>query len=173
MRAIIEYSVRPTELRDIDFMWTMLAEAVNWRPDAEGVPLAALRDDDQSARYLDRWGREGDAGQIVEDGSGEPVAAAWYRVMTAERPGYGYIDASTPELSIGVRADSRGRGIGTVLIATLLQDATDAGITHVCLSVEGDNRARRLYERLGFERVGVEHADASGGLWTMRIALSA
>ena len=124
-------------------MWTMLAEAVNWRTGTDGAPLAELRDDDHVARCLDGCGREGDAGQIVEDGSGEPVAAAWYRLMAAERPGYGYIDASTPELSIAVRADSRGRGIGTVLIATLIQDAADVDIADVCLGVEGDDPARR------------------------------
>jgi GNAT superfamily N-acetyltransferase len=160
--------VRPAEPRDIDFMWTMLAETVNWRSSADGVPLAELRDDDRVVRYLDSWAREGDTGQIVEDENGEPIAAAWYRLMTVDRPGYGYIDASTPESSIGVRPGSRGRGVGTVLITTLLQDAADAGIADVCLSVEGDNPTRRLYERLCFARVG-----GSGGAWTMRRSLTA
>ena len=78
--------MRPAESRDIDFMWTKLAEAVNWRSSADGVPLAELRDDDRVARYPDSWAREGDTGQIVEDESGEPIAAAWYRLMTVGRP---------------------------------------------------------------------------------------
>jgi beta-phosphoglucomutase-like phosphatase (HAD superfamily) len=43
-----------------------------------------------------------------------------------------------------------------------LRQAKEAGHREVSLSVEPDNPALRLYERLGFERVG-----KSGGSWTL------
>ena len=53
-------------------------------------------------------------------------------------------------VDIALLPDARGRGIGTALIADLLTEAERAG-KPVSLHVAKDNRARRLYERLGFE----------------------
>lgn len=47
----------------------------------------------------------------------------------------------------------RGRGVGTALLQTLLAESARAGIP-VRLQVLATNRARRLYERLGFTRSG-------------------
>ncbi len=47
----------------------------------------------------------------------------------------------------------RGRGVGTFLMRQLLAEADHTGRT-VSLHVEGFNRARALYERLGFAYVG-------------------
>ena len=51
-------------------------------------------------------------------------------------------------------AGHRGRGTGTVLVAGLAQVARQQGLPGMSLSVEPDNPARRLYERLGFRDVG-------------------
>lgn len=53
-------------------------------------------------------------------------------------------------VDVALLPDARGMGIGTALIADLLTDAERAG-KPVSLHVAKDNRARRLYERLGFE----------------------
>src|SRR5205823_1912443 len=53
---------------------------------------------------------------------------------------------------LGVNADWRGQGLGRALIAALLDwGAAHATIEKVCLSVlEPNERARALYERIGF-----------------------
>jgi len=56
------------------------------------------------------------------------------------------VDARTPELSVAVLPGHRGLGIGTRLVAELLQ-SVDA----VSLSCDPANPARRLYVRLGFK----------------------
>src|SRR6185503_7051310 len=53
-------------------------------------------------------------------------------------------------VDIALLPDARGMGIGAALIADLLTEAERAG-KPVSLHVAKDNRARRLYERLGFE----------------------
>lgn len=53
-------------------------------------------------------------------------------------------------VDIALLPEARGLGIGGALIADLLAEAERAR-RPVSLHVEKDNRARRLYERLGFE----------------------
>lgn len=59
-------------------------------------------------------------------------------------------------LTIGVRPELQGRGIGARLLTALLEEAVARGCVEVFLDVRADNdRARSLYERYGFSRVGV------------------
>jgi GNAT superfamily N-acetyltransferase len=113
------------------------------------------------ALYLDAWGRAGDRALLARQGA-RPLGAVWYRLFTADRPGYGYVDDETPELSIGVRARERGKGVGTALLAAVLAQAALDGHRRLSLSVEPDNPALRLYERLGFARHQLDD-----GAWTM------
>ena len=62
-------------------------------------------------RYVENWGRPGDAAVIALD-EGFPVGAAWYRTFKDSAPGYGFIDERTPELSIAVVPSRRGHGFG-------------------------------------------------------------
>jgi [ribosomal protein S18]-alanine N-acetyltransferase len=59
-------------------------------------------------------------------------------------------------LTIGVRPELQGRGIGARLLSALLEEAAARGCVEVFLDVRADNRrARSLYERFGFVEVGV------------------
>jgi ribosomal protein S18 acetylase RimI-like enzyme len=119
------------------------------------------------AKYVEARGRAGDMGFVAVDaGSGEPVGAAWLRLLTGDERGYGYVDDETPELGMAVLHGYRGRGIGSELIGLLLKSA-GAVYRSVCLSVSADNPAARLYNRAGFELVS-----ASGDSLTMVKRLS-
>ena len=64
-------------------------------------------------------------------------------------PGEFYLD------SIGVMPEMRGHGIGARLLERMRDEAFDAGYRRVGLLVDLINpKAERLYERLGFRRVG-------------------
>jgi GNAT superfamily N-acetyltransferase len=70
--------------------------------------------------------------------------------------------AETPELAIAVAPEQLGTGVGTLLLARLLDDARRIHRA-IALSVRADNPAKRLYERMGFvtvasitNRVGTE-----------------
>jgi GNAT superfamily N-acetyltransferase len=56
---------------------------------------------------------------------GEPVGAAWWRLFTAEDPGYGFVDEATPQVSIGVLPEARGRGVGERLLRALIAEALE------------------------------------------------
>lgn len=58
-------------------------------------------------------------------------------------------------LTVGVRPDARGAGVGRALVQAALGEAAAAGAESVFLEVAEDNiPARRLYAGLGFAGVG-------------------
>jgi [ribosomal protein S18]-alanine N-acetyltransferase len=58
--------------------------------------------------------------------------------------------------TIGVTTSHQRRGVGTVLLTTLLDDADRRGARHVDLEVRADNEsAIELYRRHGFAPLGV------------------
>jgi len=150
---------RPAAPGDVELLTRMLWVAFNWRDEA--VSEQHWPDPTAPAKYLDGFGRHGDAG-VVAELAGQGAGAAWYRLLPADDPGYGFVAADIPELTLGVASQARGRGIGTALMQRLLERAVADGIGALSLSVEPDNAALRLYLALGFERVG-----GSGGSLTL------
>lgn len=67
-------------------------------------------------------------------------------------------------LTIAVRPDAQGRGIGTVLIAELIIEARNRAAERIFLEVAATNEsAIRLYERSGFARTGRRRGYFSDG----------
>ena len=134
---------------DLELLRRLLFEAAFWRPDAARPPLEQALADPALARYVEGFGRPGDFGVVADEGAG-PLGAAWWRRFRADAPGYGFVDEATPEISVAVLAAHRGRGIGTELLEALEREARGRHIDRLSLSVERDNPAAALYERLGF-----------------------
>jgi phosphinothricin acetyltransferase len=90
---------------------------------------------------------------LVADDAGTVVGVASYGDFrdTAHWEGYRY----SVELSIHVRADRRGAGIGRLLMEALVERARAAGVHVMVAAVDGDNEGSiRFHERLGFTVVG-------------------
>ena len=104
-------NIRPATHEDDAFLREMLYEAAAWNPDWPRERMIAALADPMLERYHRDWGREGDAGVIAELDR-EPVGSAWYRLFTAEQPGYGFVDEKTPELGLAVVPLHRRKGIG-------------------------------------------------------------
>ena len=99
--------------------------------------------------------RQQDAGNpvLVADLDGEVVGYATYDDFRDSHkwPGYRF----TVEHTLHVRADARGRGIGTQLLRALIARAGALGKHVMVAGVDADNAASiRLHERLGFTRAG-------------------
>ena len=144
---------------DEPFLREMLWLAYNWRD--QTVAADHWPDPDGPRRYVEGFGRPGDGGVIAETG-GVPAGAAWYRLLPADDAGYGYVADDVPEVTIGVAAAHRGKGVAAELLERLKATAAADGLRALSLSVEPDNHALRIYERAGFEPAG-----RSGGSITL------
>jgi GNAT superfamily N-acetyltransferase len=145
--------IRPAEAGDRPFLLAMLVEAVNWRGEQLLTP-AEVAADPALAHYISGWQRPSDFGVVATSHAGEPIGAAWVRSFDTGDPGYGFVAADVPEISMAVVTAFRGHGVGTRLLAALLQAARERGHKALSLSVEDGNPARALYERAGFVRHG-------------------
>lgn len=100
--------------------------------------------------------------------------------VDAEVAGYGIMSYGAGEahiLNVCIRSDLRAAGIGRQLMAFLLERARAAEMHDVFLEVRPSNPvAIRLYESLGFTRVGVRkgYYQATGGredAWVYKLVL--
>ncbi|MBB2923128.1 GNAT family N-acetyltransferase [Cellulomonas cellasea] len=148
--------LRPALETDVDLLTDLVVEAVNWTGE-QRVTVADVGTDDHLARYVEGWGRPGDVGVVAVGDAGEPLGAAWVRLLTADRAGWGFVAEDVPELSLGVLAPGRGAGAGSALLDACLDAVRAQGSRAVSLSVEdGNDLARGMYERRGFRVVGRE-----------------
>jgi ribosomal protein S18 acetylase RimI-like enzyme len=136
--------------KDEPLLWDYLYLAL-FVPKGDPPLLRQIIHEPAIARYVANWGRRDDRGLLaVERGSGRDIGAAWLRLWRGVEPGYGFVDDDTPELSIVVRPEYRGQGIGTLLLQRVLADANSL-YPAVSLSVSNANPAIRLYKRHGFK----------------------
>jgi ribosomal protein S18 acetylase RimI-like enzyme len=144
------FAIRPIQPSDEPFMREMLAQSIHLEPDDPALrrKIAALP---EISHYVDGWGQPHDYGFVAEEATSlQPLGAAWLRLFTQAEAGYGYVDDHTPEVcTLCVDAAHRGRGIGTALMAALLE-YVDAHYVSLSLSCAPPNPALRLYERFGF-----------------------
>ena len=148
-----------TAADDAAIRWALFA-ALDWTPKHRLPPFEAVMEHPAAARYHRDWGRPGDLGAIAE-ADGEVVGVAYCRLFTDDDHGQGYVDAATPEVAVAVRDGHRGTGIGGRLLTALARLVAAAGIEQLSLSVDAENPARHLYEKLGYREL---RADDDGVL---------
>lgn len=150
------YTIRPLFQNDLPFMWEMLYESLFVPEDHEPFNKEILKDP-LISKYVEGWGREGDFGFIaINNNDGKPMGSITARSFNESNKGFGYIDADVPELGMALLEDYRGKGIGTALLEHLFNEAKRRGIKRLSLSVDpGNEAAVKLYQRFGFEEVGM------------------
>jgi ribosomal protein S18 acetylase RimI-like enzyme len=145
-------TIRDLQPAELGFLDDMLFAALDWRPEGELPPKEFVLEHPQVVIYRRGWGRRGDVALVAEE-DGRPVGTVWCRLFTDDEHGEGYYDAETPELAIAVVDGARGRGIGRALMDAMQAHLRANGFRRVSLSVDLDNPAKRLYERLGYAEV--------------------
>lgn len=170
--AALPFTIRPVQPGDVPFLWDMLYEAAIVATEIRAMTKTAALSLPAVTKWLTGWGRDGDEGVVAIGDDGERLGAAWSRLYGAGDRGSGIVAwPGVPELSIGVRSDQRGRGVGSALLAALIERARSAGRQALVLSVDPLNPAVRLYQRCGFELIGKEDpADGTSLLMSRRIA---
>jgi GNAT superfamily N-acetyltransferase len=162
------HTIRDATRPDLPFMREILYEAaaVGWTLRGEAPPpIDEVLAHPSNTRYIDGWGREGDAGVVAEDAARAKLGAAWFRIFSAAERGDGIVaEQGVPEIAIAVAATARGRGVGEALIVALKQVARDGGYAALDLSVDPANPARRLYARCGFIELPAGNPHAGGSV---------
>ena len=153
--------IRDLRAEELPFLRDMLYTALDWRPGRWLPPKALLLRIPQVSMFHTGWGRPGDTALVADD-DGHPVGLAWYRFFTEAEHGEGFVDEQTPEVAVAVVAGHRGAGIGTALMEAIHARAREQGLTRISLSVDHDNPAKRLYERLGYVELEPDDEEEDG-----------
>ena len=150
--------IRRATDEDGSFLADMLVEAVNWSPEWKPRSRQRVLADSKTARYIAGWPRDTDLGVIAE--AVGPAGAAWLRFLPAAEPGYGFVAGDVPELTIGVAASWRNRGLGRALLRAIAAEARARDISQISLAGERKNHAQRLYLSEGYRIVDSSDKDA-------------
>lgn len=142
-------TIRNASPTDQDFLFTMLYQSI-FVPPGTAPPGPDIVNEPSIRQYVEEWGRPGDFALIASDADGVPVGAVWLRYFSAEKPGYGYVDDTCPEMGIAVDTPHRGQGIGTRLLDALFA-LINPETERISLSVDKENPAVSLYRRFGFQ----------------------
>lgn len=148
MRGVAIRALGPAELDRLEPLWTAMFEH---HRQLDRAPLPFRTPEEawtrRRAQYAE-WIDEPDARAFVAEEAGETIGYAFARVareqttLATGRPG----DLE----SLAVLPGHRGRGVGEALLATVLGHFRDLGVREWTVGVmEGNDRARALYERHG------------------------
>lgn len=144
-----DVSVRIATAADRDLLVQATLDNLNWN--GSRFTMREVEDTPQVRHYYDGWPSNQDFGLVAEGADSMAVAVVWLRYFTADDPGYGFVAASIPELSIWVDAEHRGQGVGGLLLHQVTEVARSRGVPAISLSVEDGNPAVRLYNRHGLQ----------------------
>jgi len=139
-----EVVIRAMKEEEYTLLGTFLYHAIYQN---EGAP--PLREDiieePEIALYIDDFGKPDDHALVAEY-QNQIVGAVFVRYIH----GYGYVDEKTPELTISVLKEFRRKGIGSALLEAMVSLLRENGYGNVSLSVQKENPAYGLYQKLGF-----------------------
>ncbi len=147
-----DFTLRDGMAQDEMFIELMLLAAANWLQDRQ-LSLEQMRSEPDLLHYVAGWPRASDMGVVAVDRSKSPIGAVWLRRFSPDDPGYGYVSADVPELSIGVIDEWRGRGVGRALMRAQVRQARIRGLHTLSLSVKRANPAVSLYLSEGWRVV--------------------
>ena len=109
--------------------------------------------------YIDNFGQKKDDYCLVADLNGQIIGAVWIRILADEIKGYGYVDDKTPEFAISLLKEYRKQGIGTRLMQRMISYLMVKDYNQTSLSVQKENYAVRMYQKLGFEIIDENNED--------------
>ena len=150
LNAPIMWTLRPVTAADDAFLLRVYADtradelALTTWDDAQRESFLRMQHQAQAAHYRAHWHNAEHA--VIEatiDSRRHDVGRLWLH----QRPGAIHI------LDIAVLGEWRGRGIGTLCLRRLM-DQAEASAREVTIYVEAGNPARLFYDRLGFLPVG-------------------
>lgn len=138
--------IREIRLEEHDLLREFLYQAI-YLPEGMEPPPRSVMDLPELQVYIAHFGTRPGDHCLVAEAAEKVVGAAWCRIMED----YGHIDNATPSLAISLLPKYRGLGIGARLLNGLLLLLRENGYHRASLSVQKENPALRLYQRVGFQ----------------------
>jgi len=126
-------------------------QAIFQRDENNLLPKTVL-DDPKLKVYYEDFGKPDDECLAIE-ADNKIVGAVWTRILSGEVKGFGNIDEHTPEFGISLFKEYRNKGLGTILMKSMLELLKKKGYKRTSLSVQKDNYAVNLYKNVGFSVV--------------------
>jgi RimJ/RimL family protein N-acetyltransferase len=138
---------------DFPILEDLLYEAV-YQPEGAELLSREIIKKPEIYNYIKDFGtKKGDFCMLAEL-NGKTVGAAWVRILADEIKGFGNIDPETPELAVAVFKKYRNLGIGRGLLNNVIDLTLINGLQgykQLSLSVQKENFAVKMYQKLGFE----------------------
>ncbi len=147
----MQFNLRPLQREEFPLLEDFLYDAI-FVPEGQSPPPRAVLLEPAIQNYFQDFGRADDY-CLVAEVAGKLIGAVWARVLAGTVQGYGYVDEHTPELAVSIQREYRNRGIGSALLAAMLDLLRSQGWRQVSLSVQKDNPAVNLYKRIGFSTI--------------------
>jgi GNAT superfamily N-acetyltransferase len=140
----MDYVIRALTAEDEPILWEMLYQGLASLLQ-EDLPSREIVRRPEFSRYVEGWGRPGDAGFVAHDKKdGTLLGAVWLRQPTHKTH-------SPMELALAVKPEHRRHGIGTALLTQLVRANPEQSM--ISLSFVAGKPVLRLYERFGFKIV--------------------
>ena len=141
--------IREIKRNEIYFLSEALYLAL-YVPEGQPPFPKSILDNPDISKYIDHWGALPNEIALVAVINNKLIGAIWGRAFSSSKPGYGFIDENTPEISMAVKEKFRNQGIGSKLLDEISKMYFSKGIKSISLSVDKRNRAKSLYIRKGF-----------------------
>lgn len=136
--------IREIKSIEYSFLNEMLYQAIFVADKKIFLPREIIEQPDLR-KYIQDFGKVGDYCFVAEQ-KGKLIGAIWIRFIN----GYGFVNKETPELSMALLKEHRGKGIGNQLLIAMIDWLTNNRLKRVSLSVDRDNFAYGLYKKHGF-----------------------
>jgi GNAT superfamily N-acetyltransferase len=133
---------------EINFLDEMLYQAIFIPEGIRKLPKEIIYNPELH-HYIKNFGRKDDYCLVVES-DGVLIGAIWSRIFSAEAKGYGWVDEKTPEISLAVDENFRKKGVGSLLLESMIEKLKEIGYEQISLSVDIVNFAYSMYKKFGF-----------------------
>ena len=141
----MDYRIREIRENEYYVLSEFLYEAI-FIPVGMEKPPKAIIEQPELQVYIADFGKSDDW-CLVTEVKEKIVGAVWVCVMDD----YGHIDDETPSFAMSLYEEYRNMGIGTALMRDMLEFLKNKGYKQTSLSVQKENYAARMYQKVGFE----------------------
>lgn len=152
------YIIRKIKESELDILEDLLYEAI-YQPEGADLLDRSIIETPEINVYTNNFGAKPDDYCLVAEVEGKIIGAVWIRILADEIKGFGNIDDFTPEFAISLYKEYRNQGIGTKLMKQMIEHMRQKGFRQTSLSVNKENYAFRMYEKLGFKVIKENNHD--------------